>query len=89
MFAPFAVAERDPDWSGSVEFEDCEALSRRPAQVDDAIMARYRAAWRRHFEAWHEACTRRGIGMARVADTGTFLEAMRTEAIPAGVIEAG
>lgn len=89
ILAPFAAAERDPDWSGSIEFEDCETGARRPARVDDGIMTRYREAWKRHFDAWHEACMRRGIGMARVVDTGTFLEAMRAEAIPAGVIEAG
>jgi hypothetical protein len=30
---------------------------------------------------------RHGIGMARIADVGTFLEAVRVEAIPAGVLE--
>ncbi|MFM7248722.1 MAG: DUF58 domain-containing protein [Planctomycetaceae bacterium] len=89
VLAPFAAAERDPDWAGSVDFEDCESGARRPAEVDDAILARYREAWTRHYDAWHDACARRGIGMARVGDGGTFLEALRAEAIPAGVIEAG
>jgi len=89
VLAPFAAAERDPDWSGSIEFEDCETGARRPTEVDGDLVARYREAWTRHFDAWHDACARRGIGMARVGDEGGFLEALRAEAIPAGVIEAG
>ena len=88
VLAPYAAAERDPDWAGSIDFEDCESGTRRPAEVDDDILARYREAWTRHYDAWHDACARRGIGMARVGDGGTFLEALRAEAIPAGVIEA-
>jgi len=87
VLVPTARSESDPDWTGNVEFEDCEGGSRRLQAVDDAILARYRAAYGRHFAAWRESCARHGIGMARVGDTGTFLEAVRVEAIPAGVLE--
>ena len=87
VLVPTTRGESDPDWTGNVEFEDCEAGTRRVQAVDDALLARYRAAYRRHFAAWREACVRHGIGMARVGDGGTFLEAVRVEAIPAGVLE--
>ena len=85
--APSAAEERDPDWSGNVEFEDCETGARRFSLVDETIMARYRAAWQRHVGAWRESAARRGIGMAMVAAEGPFLDALRGEALPAGVVE--
>ena len=87
VLVPTARGESDPDWTGNVEFEDCEAGIRRLQAVDDALLARYRAAYQRHFTAWRESCVRHGIGMARIGDRGTFLEAVRVEAIPAGVLE--
>ena len=87
VLVPTARGESDPDWAGNVEFEDCEAGTRRLQAVDDALLARYRAAYRRHFTAWRESCVRHGIGMARIGDVGTFLDAVRVEAIPAGVLE--
>lgn len=87
VLAPSAAAERDPDWSGNVEWEDCESGARRLSCVDDALLARYRAAWRRHVAAWREASVRRGIGMALVAAEGPFLDALRAEAVPAGIVE--
>lgn len=87
VLVPTARGEGDPDWTGNVEFEDCEAGTRRLQAVDDALLSRYRAAYRRHFGAWRESCLRRGIGMARIGDVGTFLEAVRVEAIPSGVLE--
>lgn len=89
LLVPFAASERDPDWSGNVEIEDCESGARRLGLVDEALLARYRAAWERHFAAWRGAAARRGIGMARVGDGGTFLEAMRAEALPGGIVETG
>ncbi len=87
ILAPSAAEERDPDWSGNVEFEDCETGARRFSLVDETIMARYRAAWQRHVGAWRESAARRGIGMAMVAAEGPFLDALRGEALPAGVLE--
>lgn len=87
ILAPFAAEERDPDWSGNVEFEDCEAGALRMSLVDDALLERYRAAWERHVAAWRGASVRRGIGMALVAAEGPFLDALRAEAVPSGVVE--
>jgi hypothetical protein len=88
VLVPTSRAESDPDWSGNVEFEDCEIGTRRLQRVDEACLARYRQAYGRHFGAWREACLRHGIGMARIGDEGDFLTAIQAEAIPSGVLEA-
>ncbi len=89
VLAPFAREESDPDWSGTIEFEDAERHSRRRQRVDPDLLGRYRDAYRRHFAVWREECARRGLGFARVADVGDFLSAVRGEAVPAGVIDMG
>ena len=88
VLAPTSRAESEPDWSGNVEFEDCETGKRRLQRVDEALIGRYRQAYGRHFAAWREASLRHGIGMARIGDDGDFLDAIRAEAIPMGVLEA-
>ena len=87
VLAPFAAAEREPDWDGNVEFEDAERAARSRQRVDAGMLDRYRQAYRRHVAAWHEDCARRGLGFARVGDAGDLLTALRGEAVPAGVIE--
>ena len=87
VLAPFSRAESDPDWSGTIEFEDAERLTRRRQRVEPDLLDRYRQAYRRHFAVWREESARRGVGFARVADAGDFLAALRGEAVPAGVID--
>ena len=87
VLAPFAAAEREPDWNGNVEFEDAERVGRSRQRVDAEMLDRYRQAYRRHFAAWREECARRGLGFARVGDAGDLLAALRGEAVPAGAIE--
>jgi len=87
VLAPFARAEGEPDWSGTIEFEDAERLTRRRQQVDADLLGRYRQAYQRHFAVWREACCRRGVVCARVAAEGDFLAALRAEAVPAGAVE--
>jgi uncharacterized protein (DUF58 family) len=87
VLAPFAAAERDPDWDGNIEFEDAERAARSRQRVDAAMLDRYRQAYRRHFAAWREETARRGLGFACVGDAGDLLAALRGEAVPAGVIE--
>lgn len=87
VLAPFAMAEREPDWDGNVEFEDAERGTRSRQRVEADMLDRYRQAYARHFTAWREECARRGLGFARVADAGDLLAALRGEAVPAGVID--
>lgn len=87
VLVPTAREESDPDWSANIEFEDSERGVRRRQRVDGDLLERYRQAYRRHFAIWREECLRRGIGLARVADGGSFLESLRGDAVPAGVID--
>lgn len=87
LLVPTCRDESDPDWSANIDFEDSERRSRRRQRVDADLLERYRQAYRRHFAIWREECVRRGVGLARVADAGGFLEALRGEAVPAGVID--
>jgi uncharacterized protein (DUF58 family) len=87
VLAPFAVTERDPAWDGNIEFDDAERPVRSRQRVDPAMLERYRKAYQRHFAAWREECSRRGLGFARVGDAGDLLSAFRGEAVPAGVID--
>lgn len=87
LLVPVARAERAPDWPDAVEFEDCETGRRRRQVVDDAIRARYAAAYERHFAQWREAAARRGAGMARVFAEGELLAALRGEALAQGVVD--
>ncbi len=87
VIAPFAMTERDPDWDGNIEFEDAERPVRSRQRVDPGMLQRYRQAYQRHFAAWREECSRRGLGFARVGDGGDLLSAFRGEAVPAGVID--
>lgn len=87
VLAPFSRHESVPDWSGNIDFEDAERFTHRRQRVDSDLLDRYRQAYQRHFAIWREACVRRGVGFARVADGGDFLDALRGEAVPAGAIE--
>ncbi len=87
VLAPFATSEREPDWDGNIDFEDAERGTRSRQRVDGAMLDRYRQAYGRHFAAWREECSRRGLGFARVGDAGDLLTALRGEAVPAGVID--
>jgi uncharacterized protein (DUF58 family) len=87
VLAPFAAAEREPDWDGNIEFEDAERAARSRQRVDAGMLDRYRQAYRRHFAAWRQESARRGLGFACVGDMGDLLAALRGEAVPAGVIE--
>lgn len=87
ILAPFAGSERDPDWKGNIHLKDCEQRTSRRQHIDDALLAEYRANYKRHFTVWRDACIRRGVGFAQVSEHGSFLEAIRDEAIPAGVLD--
>lgn len=89
VLVPFSQEESSPDWSGNIHFEDAELLCDRRQRVDSDLLSRYREAYQRHVAVWREECTRRGVGFARVPDTGDLLTAFRSEAVPAGAIDLG
>jgi uncharacterized protein (DUF58 family) len=87
ILAPFCHDESQPDWSGNIEFEACEALTRDRRRVEAPTLQRYLQAYSRHFNLWQEACLRRGIAMARVTSEAEFLPALRAEALAQGCVE--
>jgi uncharacterized protein (DUF58 family) len=87
VLAPYCRDESQPDWSGNIEFEECELSSRDKRRVDDAVLARYLRAYALHFALWRDQCTRRGIGFARLASEADILAALRAEAVGAGCVE--
>lgn len=87
LLAPFCKEESDPDWTGNIEFEECETMARDKRRVPAATLARYRDAYLRHFELWRDPCLRRGIAFARVAAEADFIQALRAEAASAGAVE--
>lgn len=86
VLAPFTTEEAHPDWSGNIQFEECETrvLDRRRVPTD--ILTRYLRAYETHFTLWREQCARRGAAFARVAAEGEFLACLRAEAVGSGAI---
>lgn len=87
VLAPFAASEAAPEWEREMEMIDCETGERRHQRVDGALLARYGAAYRRHFEGWREACTRRRVAFAHLSSGGALGDVLRREALPAGAVE--
>jgi hypothetical protein len=67
-----------------MELEDAETSARREQRVDETLLARYRQAYARHFEAWHDASRRHGVTIARIA-----AEPPLTAALAAGALREG
>lgn len=87
IYVPFASVEMEPDWSGNIEFADCETEQRRVQQVNPGLLERYRAAYRRHFALWGEASQRHRVVLARVGEETDFHAALRREALQRGAVE--
>ena len=88
VLAPALAAEADAPPDGNIDLIDCERPGqRRKQRVDDAVAARYRAAYARHFALWREAAKRRGVALAVVPSARDLAAALMAEALPAGAVE--
>jgi len=87
VLAPFSAEEAHPDWSGNIQFEDCESRTLERRRVLADVLARYLRAYDTHFSLWREQCARRGAAFAKVSAEGEFLVCLRSEAVSAGAIE--
>ncbi len=87
LFVPWCESEAEPDWTGNIDFEDCETGARSRRHVTPEIRARYRQAYQTHFQLWRHQAARHRAPLARVAAEGDFLAAMQSEALPAGAVE--
>ena len=87
IFAPYSLAEADPDWSGNLLLVDCETQSQRKQQVSPELLARYQQQYARHFALWQSACLRYALLLARVPSHGAFDRALQEEAVRVGAVE--
>jgi len=87
VLAPAAPEEVAPDWDGNYEFIEAEARTIHAHRLDQPTLARYTAAYRRHFDLWKDAAQRHGVALARVPATGDLGTALRMEAVAAGAVE--
>lgn len=88
VLAPSSADEAELPWRGNVELTDCESGTVRTQRIDEALAARYRAAYTRHFALWREAARRRGVLFAGVRAEGELVHALAGEALAAGAVEA-
>ncbi len=87
IFVPYSREEATPDWSGNVDLIDVESSMIHRRQVDSITLERYKNAYLRHFDMWFEQCRRYKIQIAKIPETGEFIEALRHEALENGVVE--
>lgn len=87
LFIVQCLAESNPDWSGNIEFVDCETAAIRSQHVGDDVVARYRDAYARHFRLWHEHARRHGVVMVRIPAEPAFCDVLAAEAVSAGAVE--
>lgn len=87
VLAPTLAAERELASRGNVEVVDCEGAGRRRQRIDDALAARYRTAYQRHFALWSEAARQRGVLLAPVECAGDLKTALAAAPLLAGVVE--
>lgn len=87
VFAPQAQEESDPGWDGNYEFIDPETGLPHEHRVESALLQRYEASYRRHFELWKATAQKHGIALARIAAEADFQKALQLEGIPSGAVE--
>ncbi|MCC5846882.1 MAG: DUF58 domain-containing protein [Verrucomicrobia bacterium] len=88
LLVPYLRLEEDPDWQGNLELIDCETGGSRRQRVDPGVLASYRQAYERHFEAWREACRRYNARFARIPCEPSLVDSLGADAFQKGVVEA-
>ena len=87
ILCPFSRDESDPGWNGNYEFIDTESGAKHDRRIDPPLLKRYLQTYHNHFERWKAAAVRAQSPLARIPSDGSFEEAMKLEAIPAGAIQ--
>jgi hypothetical protein len=87
VFAPALESEAAAPGRGNVELTDCETGGTRRQRIDDALAARYRDAYARHFALWREAARRRDVLLVRVPCEGALVDALGGEPRANGAVE--
>ncbi|WFB35379.1 DUF58 domain-containing protein [Kiritimatiellota bacterium B12222] len=87
ILAPYLDKEQAPDWSGNMEFIECESRRSRRQRIDGALLARYKKAYARHLQSWQESSRRYQVRMARVPGECALATALEGDALAHGVVE--
>ncbi|WP_334319383.1 DUF58 domain-containing protein [Termitidicoccus mucosus] len=87
VFAPALESEAEAPGRGNMELTDCETGGTRRQRIDDALAARYRDAYARHFALWREAARRRDVLLVRVPCEGALVDALGGEPRANGAVE--
>ncbi len=87
LLTPWTMAERHPNWRGTLELADCESPRRAVVTVSPRLLEDYRLAYQRHWAAMQEAAVRHRVAVAEVPSHGSLLEALwqAAEATPTAV----
>ena len=86
LVVPFDPSESEPDWSGHLQFVDCETGELRRRIVDKAFVEAYRAAYVRHSELWSDACRVFDVPILRISSRGALETVLREEALQQEVL---
>lgn len=86
VLSPFTRNEEEPDWTGFLDFQDCETGLRREETADANWMRAYREAYGRHLRLWKETAAKKGILLARLPAETSLAEALRMDAIRQGAV---
>ncbi len=87
IFAPFTLAEANPDWQGNYEFIDAELGTRHPHRIEPSIVRNYKKAYTNHFSLWKSSSRRYNAALARVAADSDLETALHDEAVPSAALE--
>ncbi len=87
LLVPHSKAESAPDWNGVCDFHDVEAGRMETRDADASLRKRYLTAYRAHFSAWKEECTRHHLPMSRVIAGQPLPQALSTESLACRALE--
>jgi len=87
VLIPFCASEAAAPERGNVELNDCESGVKKSLHISEALATRYAANYTRHFDLWKSQSAKYAIRTARVEAGTGFSEALRVEALPAGIVD--
>ncbi len=87
IFAPTLKSESDPEWEGNCDFIDAEKKSKHPHRISSQILERYRAAYKTHFQLWHDSAIRHRTLLTRIPAEGELHKVLTQTALQQGALE--
>ncbi len=87
VLRPFCREEADPQWTGSMEFVDCEDGRVKVLSVTAPMLARYREAFHNHQSRVREEAAHHGVVVAGIQAEAALEDALLDGALHDGVVE--